>query len=168
MFCVTSALSISGEHLNHPSLLVRSVSKFHVYFYVRLILHDLRAPLPYEDGFNKVENSYIKSFYYNICDDYGVNPNKTWIYGDWFYTTHCNIFTSELNAIKRSPPDNLALWIITSSKGFTNNGIEKIIRPVRAYVYLVLTSHVQTRSGIVGNSAPALDAQQSLRARSKH
>ena len=31
---------------------------------------------------------------------------------------------------------------------------------MRAYVYLVLTSQVQTRSSIVGNSAPAVDAQQ--------
>ena len=31
---------------------------------------------------------------------------------------------------------------------------------MRAYIYLVLTSQVQARSGIVGNSAPAVDAQQ--------
>ena len=35
-----------------------------------------------------------------------------------------------------------------------------ISRSVRAYVYLVLTSQVQARSSIVGNSAPAVDAQQ--------
>ena len=31
---------------------------------------------------------------------------------------------------------------------------------MRAYVYLVLTSQVQARSSIVGNSVPAVDAQQ--------
>ena len=31
---------------------------------------------------------------------------------------------------------------------------------MRAYVYLVLTSQVQSRSSIVGDSAPAVDAQQ--------
>ena len=31
---------------------------------------------------------------------------------------------------------------------------------MRTYVYLVLTSQVQARSSIVGNSAPAVDAQQ--------
>ena len=31
---------------------------------------------------------------------------------------------------------------------------------MRAYVYLVLTSQVQARSSIVGNSAPAVDAQK--------
>ena len=49
---------------------------------------------------------------------------------------------------------------MTQSKDFTRKGIEKISRSVRAYVYLVLTSQVQARSSIVGNSAPAVDAQQ--------
>ena len=40
IFCATSTLGISWQHLNHPSLLVRSVYRFHVYFHVRLILHD--------------------------------------------------------------------------------------------------------------------------------
>ena len=50
--------------------------------------------------------------------------------------------------------------IIIQSKGFTRKGTEKISRSVKAYVYLVLTSQVQARSSIVGNSAPAVDAQQ--------
>ena len=41
MFCAISALGIFWQHLNHPHLLVRSVYRFHVYFHVRLILHDL-------------------------------------------------------------------------------------------------------------------------------
>ena len=133
MFCATSALDISWQHLNHPNLLVRSFYRFHVYFYVRLILHDLGPHLPYEVGFSKAKNDYIKSAYFSICDDYGVNPNKTWMYGDWFYTTHYAVLISELKATKRSPPDSLTQWIITQSKGFTRKGIEKISRSVRAY-----------------------------------
>ena len=73
---------------------------------------------------------------------------------------HCGIFGHEVKATERSPPDNLTRWIITRSKGFTRKGIEKISRFVRAYIYLVFTSQVQARSNIVGNSAPAVDAQQ--------
>ena len=51
-------------------------------------------------------------------------------------------------------------WVMTQSKGFTRNSIEKISRSVRTYVCVVLTSHIQARSSIVGNSAPAVDAQQ--------
>ena len=53
MFCATSALGISWQRLNHPNLLVGSVYKFHVYFYVRLILHDVGISLPNKDGFKQ-------------------------------------------------------------------------------------------------------------------
>ena len=85
------------------------------------------------------------------------------MHGDWFYTIDYAIFGHEVKATERSPPDNLTRWIITQSKGFTKKGIQKTSRSVRAYVYLVLTSQVQARSTIVGNSAPDVDAQQALK-----
>ena len=127
---------------------------------VRLILHELGISLPYEDGFSKVKNVYIKSTYYSICDGYGVDADEPWMHGDCFYKTDYGIFRHEVKATERSPPDNLTRYLITQSKGFTRKGIEKISRSVRSYVYLVLTSQVQARSGIAGNSAPAVDAQQ--------
>ena len=138
MFYVTRALGVSWQRLNHPNLLVRAVYKFHVYFHVQLILHKLGIYLPHEDGFSKVKNAYIKSAYYSICDQYGVDSNETWTYGDWFYTTDYAIFGDEVKATERSPLYNLTRWIITQSKGVTKKGIEKITRSVRAYVYLVL------------------------------
>ena len=66
-------------------------------------------------------------------------------------------------ATERSPRDNLTRWIITQLKGVTGKGIGKISRSVRAYVYLVFTSHVQARSSIVDNAASAVDAQQVLK-----
>ena len=41
--------------------------------------------------------------------------------------------------------------------------IEKISRSVRTYVYLVRFSQVPARSTVVGNSAPAMDAQRVLK-----
>ena len=139
LFCVSSALGISWQHLNHPNLLVRSVYRFHVYFHVRLILQELGISLTHEDGFMEVKNTYIRSPYYSICDDYGVNPTETWMYGDWFYTTDYAIFGHEVKAIERSPPDNLTRWIIPQSKGFTkkrrwkNKQICKDIRLFSSY-----------------------------------
>ena len=148
---------------NHPNLFVRSVYRFHVYFHVRLILHDLGIPLPHDDGFSKVKNAYIESAYYSICDDYGVNPDETCMHGDWFYVTGYGIFDHEVKITKRSPPDNHTRWIITQSKGFTRKGTEKISRSVRTYVYLVLTSQNQAGSSLVGYSALAVDARQVFR-----
>ena len=62
--------------------------------------------------------------------------------------------------LKRSPPNNLTRWIITQSKGFTRKDIEKIRRSVGAYVHLVLTSQVQARSSVVGNSASTVNDPQ--------
>ena len=76
MFCATSALGISWQHLNHPNLLVRAVYRFHVYFHVQLILHELHISLPHEDGFSKVKNAYAKSACYSVSDQYGVNPDE--------------------------------------------------------------------------------------------
>ena len=56
---------------------------------------------------------------------YGVDPTETWMYGDWFYTTDYAVFGHEAKAIEMSPPDNLTRWIITKSKSFTKNGIER-------------------------------------------
>ena len=113
MFCTTSALVISCQLLNHPNLLECSVCRFHVYFQVRLILHDLGISLPHEDRFSKVKNTYIKSAYYSICDDYGVNSDEKWRHGDWFYTTDYGICGHEVKATERSPPDNFTPWITT-------------------------------------------------------
>ena len=73
--------------------------------------------------------------------------------------TDYGIFGHEVKSTERYPRDNFTRWIITQPKGFTRKGIEKISRSVRAYVYLVLTSQVQARSSIAGNSAPAVHAQ---------
>ena len=158
---------ISWQHFNLANLLVRAVYRFHAHFHVQLTLHDLGIPLPRKDGFSKVKNGYIKSVYSINCDEYGVDADETWKHGDWFYLTGYGIFGHVVNATKKSPPDNLTQWIITQSKGFTRKGIDKISRSVRAYVHLVRISQVKARSVIVGNSAPAVNAQQVFRSRFK-
>ena len=77
LFCATSALGISWQHLNHPNLRVRSLYRFHVYFHLQLILHDLHIPLLHEYAFRKVKNAYNKSAYYSVCDSYGVDATET-------------------------------------------------------------------------------------------
>ena len=60
---------------------------------------------------------------------------------------------------KVAPPKNVTRWILKTSKGFTCVGLTMISKSVRSYVYLLLTSQLQTRSKIVGETANALDAQ---------
>ena len=76
-------------------------------------MHEIGISSPHELGFSKVKNSYIQGVYYSICDDYGVDADETWMYGDWFYTTDYGIFGHEVKATKCSPPDKIIRWIIT-------------------------------------------------------
>ena len=146
IFAATSALGISWQHLNHPNLLVRAVYRCHVYFHLRLMLHELGIHLPYEGGCSKVKNNFEDSVYYSICNDYGTDADEVFLmYGDWFYTKDYAVFGHEIKATERSLPDDHTRLIVTQSRGFTNKYIEKISRSVRAYVYLVVTSKVQAR-----------------------
>ena len=71
------------------------------------MLHHLGIPLPHEDGFSKVKNTYIRCAYYIICDDYGVNTDEIWLNGDWFYATPDTNFGDSGKATQSSLPDNL-------------------------------------------------------------
>ena len=53
------------------------------------------------------------------------------MHGDWFYWMDYGIYSHEVKVTEMSPPDSLTRWIITRSKCFTRNGIEKISRSVR-------------------------------------
>ena len=87
------------------------------------MLHELGISLPHEDGFSKVKNSYTQCAYYSLCDDYGVDPSETWMYGYWFYTTDYVIFGHEVKATEKYPPGNLTQWIIRQSKDFTKKAL---------------------------------------------
>ena len=77
VFCATSVFAVSWQHLNYPNLFVCTAYRSRVYFYVRIILHHLVCFFsPHENCFNRVKNSYIKSAYYSICDDYGVDTDQ--------------------------------------------------------------------------------------------
>ena len=55
-------------------------------------------------------------------------------------------------------PDSMTRWIIEASDGFTDVSLYKILKSVRAYAYLVLSSQASARSGIVANTASPLTA----------
>ena len=54
-------------------------------------------------------------------------------------------------------------WIIEKSWGFTDVGLYKISESVRAYPYLILSSHASMRSNIIANTAiSALTTQKAF------
>ena len=114
-------------------MLIRSVYRFHVYYHMRLILYRLKIVLPREDRYKKTNNPYSKEDYFQVCDEYGVDPLEVWLFWDWYYTEECAVFCC--NGGKRTkvaPPKNLTRWILKTSKGFTRVGLTMISKSVRA------------------------------------
>ena len=160
LYCASSALGVSMQHLNHPNMLIRIVYRFHVYYHMRLILYRLNVALLREERYKKTNNPYSKEVYFQVCKEYGVDPLEVWLFGDWYYTEKWAVFCC--NGVKRTkvaPPKNLTHWILKISKGFTRIGLTMISKSVRAYVCLLLTSQVQARSKIVGETTNAFVAQ---------
>ena len=58
--------------------------------------------------------------------------------------------------------DSVTRWIIKKSDGFTDVGLLRISKSVRAYAYLILSSQAYARSSIVQNTASALTAQSAF------
>ena len=92
LYCASSALGVSMQHLNQPNMLIRSVYRFHVYYHMRLILYRLKVALPREEKYKKTNNLYSKEDYFQVCDEYGVDPLEVWLFGDWFYTEEWAVF----------------------------------------------------------------------------
>jgi hypothetical protein len=59
IYCATSRCGVSWyDHINHSDSLVRSIFRFHVYFTIRKLLHQLKMPLPGNPDFNSNKNPY--------------------------------------------------------------------------------------------------------------
>ena len=141
-------------------MLIRSVYRFHVYFHMRLILFKLKVALPHEERYKKTKNLYSEKDYLELREEYGADPDETWLFGNWYTTTNWAVFgDNNRKRTKAAPPKNLTRWILRTSKGFTRTGVAMISKSVRAYVYILLTSQAQARSKIVGKTASAIDAQ---------
>ena len=160
VWCASSACEVSSVHLNyteHP--MIRAVYRFHVYYHMRRVLKRLQVPLPHGPSFNAADNPYTSSEFFKICEDYRV-PNDPMKYRDEkFYWTYQHGVRWPDDYIG---PNSMTRWIIEKSVGFTDVGLYKILKSVRAYAYLILSSQASARSGIVGNTASALTAQSAF------
>ena len=157
VWCASSAGGVSSAHLNytkHP--MIRSVYHFLVYYQMRRVLKRLQIPLSHKTSFNAADNPYIKSEFFKICEAYGVPKDPMKYQDKKFYWTYQHGV--------RWPNDYIGLdsmtgWILEKSDGFTDLGLHRISESVRAYAYLILSSHASARSFIVGNTTSVLTAQ---------
>ena len=148
IFCATSALGISKEHLTQGNNLLKSFYNFHAYYHIRRILHALQAAIPNENSFDKFQNPYSKNAYHKICNEYGVDSNTIWLDGTWYYDAVGLFHNGGEKSINKYTKINQdpSIWILEKSKGFTSQGLVMISESVRVYTYLILTSQVSARS----------------------
>ena len=160
VFCASSACGVSVEHLNAKEPMIRSIYRFHVYYHIRRILKILEIPLPYQNSFNKYNNSYNHEKFIGICSEYGVGNDLTkWRNQKYFSTWQSRAWETGKPGMSYINENSFSRWIIEKSDGLTTLGIQKLSESVRDYAYLILTSQTSTRGPIVGHEARNLDAQ---------
>ena len=202
VWCATCGCGISLVELGKWPLIIQGFLKFHVYFTVRRILYELGVPLPDEDAFVQINNTYTKSRFEALCNEFGVViADFRWIRGrnhglgdvfeyysgegyrnvhiDRGYDVEENTWPSKRHLFKDEGGDDgkgnlISLirnddavaqysWFVPSSGiGLTRRGMGRINRSLEAFVYCVLGAQVNIRSGIVGNSGGAVEAQQEM------
>ena len=202
VWCATCGCGISLVELGKWPSIIQGFLKFHVYFTVRRVLYELGVPLPDEDAFVQINNTYSKSTFEALCNEFGVvNADFRWIRGrnhglgdvfeyysgegyrnvhvDRGYDVEANTWPSKRHLFKDEGGDDgkgnlISLirnddavaqysWFVPSRGiGLTRRGMGRINRSLEAFVYCVLGAQVNIRSGIVGNSGGAVEAQQEM------
>ena len=153
VFCASSGLGISLEHLRSRQPLAASIARFHLYYHVRKILYTLKVKLPFEKGFEKYATNYDKEAFYDICADYGVDPKAD-------YRNRYILTSYQGSRLKQYDADSWARWIMPKSQGLTRQGVEMLSESIRVYVYCLLTAQSSTRSNIIGNTSQNFEAQK--------
>ena len=159
VFCATSGLGIAQEHFKNKQPLFASLIRFHLYYHVRKILYTLEVPLPDEQNFKQLKNSYSGEKYLKICVDYGVDlsvNNADAIYNwrnQYFYSSRQGSKLKYLNG------DSWARWIMPKSQGLTKQGLTMLGESIRVYVDCLLTAQSSVRTSITGSSARNFEAQ---------
>ena len=79
VWCATTGCGVSVEdHLSAADGFLQSFYRFHAYYQIRRILKEVGVPLPYDESWDAVNNSYDREGYERICDEFGVSPHSDW------------------------------------------------------------------------------------------
>ena len=115
--------------------------------------------MPHETSFNAADNPYTESEFFKICEDYRVSNDPMRYRDEKFYWTYQHGVHWPNDYIG---PDSMTRWIIETSVGFTDVGLLRISKSIRAYAFLILCSQASARSSIIGNLASSLTAQSAF------
>ena len=82
VWCATTGCGVSYMYEDHLSGdipgFAKSMFMFHVYYQIRRIIFELKAPLPTAQSWNAFDNSFDKISYEKICSEFNVNKSTDW------------------------------------------------------------------------------------------
>ena len=79
VWCATTGCGVSVEdHLSAADGFLRSFYRFHVYYQIRRILVEIKAPLPQDKAWDAKNNSYDRRGYERICNKFDESPHSDW------------------------------------------------------------------------------------------
>ena len=190
VWCATTGCGVSYEdHLSGdiPGF-AKSMFMFHVYYQIRRIIFELKAPLPTDQSWNAFDNSMDAKAYEKICAEFNVDKNTDWrqklddngglgiIFNyitrtgyqplkGFSYDAHQMSFTDynkgklHIDYISQLHRNAWSTFILDKSNGFTRPGVERINESIRTYCWAILGSQSQIKSDILGVGS-AFDAQK--------
>ena len=80
VWCATNGCGISLHELVRYPPVIQGFIKFHVYFTVRRVLYELGVPLPDESAFNQTDNTFNKTAFHSLCNEFGLPSNPDFRY----------------------------------------------------------------------------------------
>ena len=76
VWCATTGCGVSyQDHLSRIPGFAKSVFIYHVYYQIRRILFEFKAPLPTEQSWNAFDNAFDAKSYKPICAEFNVDKN---------------------------------------------------------------------------------------------
>ena len=153
VWCATGGCGVSKEMLTNDQ--IGSFYKFHVYFTSRRILNELQCPLPNDKNFKSFSNFYNKTSAEKLMAEFNT-PTKDFR----FYGNVDVLFLAEFMHKIKNGAYQYEWFSLNKSDGLTQAGLSRINQSIEAFVYCILGSQVQTRSGIIGDSGSAEETKQ--------
>ena len=173
------------DHINHNNPMIRAIFRFHVYYTMRKLFHQLKIPLPGNADFNKNNNSFDKQEYERLKLDFDnvnviyMNDPKTNIivhsknlnipmqipspkikryqqnYVFDWSKPRVSMFQSDVISMRLKESDDWTSLIPMYGKGLTAVGIQRLNESIRTYVYCILGAQV-----MIGADIMNLDVQK--------
>jgi len=178
-WCATTGCGVSvRDHIigrydfaPESAQLSKSIFRFHVYYQTRRILHQMSAALPTDESWNAFTNAYDNTAYQTICNEFGVDPQKSdwtttkgtqWRAGGpgYYLDTDGMHHQSYLNQ-SSDANDGFVGFMLDQTMGFTHAGVEWLNDSIRTYVWAILGAQNQERTPILG-SGTAFTAQKAF------